>query len=130
MATRSATAATRQPGSLQLITRRAKGHEYTAWRWRTYRRGDLGWERVDVQLGSELTCLRTRLYVALGRLSAPLLVERAARWSLSGWSSLPAWTGQSADARGHQRVPARQHCQVPEGLPPGLWRPCAVLPRG
>ena len=100
MATKSAT--TRQPGSLQRITRRAKGHEYTAWRWRTYRRGDLGWERVDVQLGSELTGLRTRLYVALGRLSAPLLLERWARWAFRSWSELPAWTGRPPGA--HQRA--------------------------
>lgn len=97
-------ATTRQPGSLQRITRRAKGREYTAWRWRTYRRGDLGWERVDLQLGDELTGLRTRTLVALGRLSAPLLVERWARWAFRRWSDLPAWTGQPAEARGHQRA--------------------------
>ena len=105
MATKTATSTRRrQPGSLQRITRRAKGHEYTAWRWRTYRRGDLGWERVDVQLGSELTGLRTRLYVALGRLSAPLLVERWARWRFSSWDFMPAWTGRPDAARGHQQV--------------------------
>lgn len=94
----------RQPGSLQRITRKAKGHEYPAWRWRTYRRGDLGWERVDLLLGEDLTGLRTRTYVALGRLSAPLLVERWARWRFSSWDLLPAWTGQPAAARGHQRA--------------------------
>lgn len=94
----------RQPGSLQRITRKAKGREYPYWRWRTYRKGDLGWERVDLALGDDLTGLRTRTYVALGRLSAPLLVERWARWAFRRWSDLPSWTGQPADARGHQRA--------------------------
>lgn len=105
MARKSATTKPkRQPGSLQRITRKSKGHEYPAWRWRTYRRGDLGWERVDLQLGDELTGLRTRTYVALGRLSAPLLVERWARWYFHRWGCLPAWTGQPVEASGHQRA--------------------------
>lgn len=94
----------RQPGSLQRITRRAKGKEYPYWRWRTYRRGDLGWERVDLALGDDLTGLRTRTYVALGRLSAPLLVERWARWRYKTWTDIPAWTGRPDAARGHQRT--------------------------
>ena len=104
MATRSATATRRQPGSLQLITRRAKGHEYTAWRWRTYRRGDLGWERVDVQLGEYINELRTRVLIGLGELSAPLLMERWARRRFRHIEELPAWSGQSAAARGRQQA--------------------------
>jgi len=93
MGTATATVRRRQPGSLQRVTRRARGHEYPMWRWRTYRRGDLGWQRVDLPLGDRLTGLRTRTYVALGRLSAPLLVERWARWHFRSWSDLPSWTG-------------------------------------
>lgn len=104
MARKSATSTRRPAGSLQRITRKAKGREYPAWRWRTYRRGDLGWERVDLQLGDDLAGLRVRTLVALGRLSAPLLVERWARWAFRRWSELPAWTGQPAGARGHQRA--------------------------
>jgi hypothetical protein len=103
MGTRSTTTSTRPAGSLQRITRRARGREYPAWRWRTYRRGDLGWERVDLQLGEELSGLRTRTLVALGRLSAPLLVERWARWAFRRWEDLPAWTGP-AKGRSHQRA--------------------------
>lgn len=99
MGTRSATTSTRPAGSLQRITRRARGRAYPAWRWRTYRRGDLGWERVDLLLGEELTGLRTRTLVALGRLSAPLLVERWARWRTTPWADLPAWTGRPAGAQ-------------------------------
>lgn len=94
----------RQPGSLQRITKRCKGREYVVWRWRTYRRGDLGWERVDTELGADLCGLRTRLYVAIGRLSAPLLLERWARWHFRFWDSLPAWTGQPNEAKHHQRA--------------------------
>ena len=94
----------RQSGSLQRITKRSKGKEYKVWRWRTYRRGDLGWERVDAELGADLTGLRTRLYVAIGRLSAPLLMERWVRWHFRSWESLPAWTGQPAEAKDHQRA--------------------------
>tara|TARA_S200002703_G_scaffold135953_1_gene125067 strand:+ start:1961 stop:2788 length:828 start_codon:yes stop_codon:yes gene_type:complete len=94
----------RQPGSLQQITKRSKGREYKVWRWRTYRRGDLGWERIDAELGADLTGLRTRLYVAIGRLSAPLLIERWVRWHFRSWEFLPAWTGQPAEAKEHQRA--------------------------
>lgn len=104
MATRSATSARRQPGTLQHVTRRAKGREYPTWRWRTYRRGDLGWERVDVVLGEHINCLRTRVLIGLGELSAPLLMERWARWRFSHITELPAWTGQPAAARHHQRA--------------------------
>lgn len=83
----------RQPGSLQLVTRLARGREYPLWRWRSWREGDLGLERVDLPLGAELAGLRTRTYVALGRLSAPLLVERWARWHFRNWGVLPSWTG-------------------------------------
>lgn len=55
-------------------------------------------------MGDDLAGLRTRTLVSLGRLSAPLLVERAARWSFREWRDLPAWTGQAAAARGHQRA--------------------------
>jgi hypothetical protein len=89
----------REPGSLQRITRKAKGKEYPYWRWRTYRRGDLGWERVDLVLGERLTGLRTRLYVALGRVSAPLLLERWMRLYLKPWDELPTWTGQVAGSK-------------------------------
>jgi hypothetical protein len=99
MAPKTAHQTRRQPGSLQRITRRAKGREYPYWRWRTHRRGDLGWERVDLALGEDLAGLRTRTYVALGRLSAPLLVERWARWYFTAWSDLPAWSGRPADAQ-------------------------------
>ena len=78
----------RQSGSLQWLTKRSKGKEYKVWRWRTYRRGDLGWERIDTELGSDLHGLRTRLYIAIGRLSAPLLMERWARWHFKEWDSL------------------------------------------
>jgi hypothetical protein len=99
MGVRSTTSRSRPAGSLQHITKRARGREYPVWRWRTYRRGDLGWERVDVELGEELTGIRTRTYVALGRLSAPLLVERWARWYFLQWTDLPAWTGRPAGAQ-------------------------------
>ena len=94
----------RQSGSLQWLTKRSKGKEYKVWRWRTYRRGDLGWERIDTELGSDLHGLRTRLYIAIGRLSAPLLMERWARWHFKKWDSLPAWTGQPEAAKHHQRA--------------------------
>lgn len=93
MGTTAATVRRRQPGSLQLVTRHARGHEYPLWRWRSWRQGDLGLERVDLPLGAELAGLRTRTYVALGRLSAPLLVERWARWHFKRWDDLPSWTG-------------------------------------
>jgi hypothetical protein len=99
MAPKTASPTRRQPGSLQRITRRAKGREYPYWRWRTHRRGDLGWERVDLALGEDLAGLRTRTYVALGRLSASLLVERWARYYFHLWSDLPAWTGRPEGAQ-------------------------------
>jgi hypothetical protein len=102
MAAKTAKTKTRPAGSLQRITRRAKGREYPYWRWRTYRKGDLGYERVDLPLGEDLTGLRTRTYVALGRLSAPLLLERWARWAFRRWPELPAWTGRPPGT--HQRA--------------------------
>ena len=102
MAAKTAKTKTRPAGSLQRITRHAKGREYPYWRWRTYRKGDLGWERVDLVLGEDLTGLRTRTYVALGRLSAPLLLERVTRWQFRSWTELPAWTGRPPGA--HQRA--------------------------
>lgn len=99
MGVKSTTSRSRPAGSLQRITRRAKGREYPYWRWRTYRRGDLGWERVDLLLGEELTGIRTRTYVALGRLSAPLLIERWARWAFRRFEDLPVWTGRPAGAQ-------------------------------
>jgi hypothetical protein len=94
MAAKTTKTKTRPAGSLQRITRHAKGREYPYWRWRTHRKGDLGWERVDLALGEHITGLRTRIYVALGRLSAPLLLERWARWHFRSWAELPAWTGR------------------------------------
>ena len=85
---------TRQPGSLRLVTKKAKGKEYRRWQWRTHKQGDLGWKTVDVELGEHLAGMRTRVLVALGELKAPLLVERWARWYFRSWEMLPAWTGR------------------------------------
>ena len=63
MGVRSTTSRSRPAGSLQRITRRAKGREYPYWRWRTYRRGDLGWERVDLLLGEEVVSIHETLDV-------------------------------------------------------------------
>ena len=90
----------RRPGSLQYITKRSKGREYQVFRWRSYRRGDLGWQRVDIELGKHVNTLRTRVLIALGDLSAPLLMERWARWRFNFIKELPAWTGD----HGHQRA--------------------------
>lgn len=84
----------RQPGSLRRVTKTARGKKYTRWQWRTHRRADTGWATVDVELGEKLTGLRTRTLIALGELSAPLLVERWARWYFHKWSCLPAFTGR------------------------------------
>ena len=83
----------RQPGSLRLVTKTARGRSYTRWQWRTHRRTDTGFTTVDVELGDQLTGLRTRTLIALGELSAPLLVERWARWHFRSWDELPAFTG-------------------------------------
>lgn len=104
MASKSTSRNRRPPGSLQVITKRARGHEYRRWRWRTYRPGDLGLERVDVELGEHINALRTRVLIGLGELSAPLLMERWARWRFNHISELPAWTGLPDVARGHQRA--------------------------
>lgn len=93
----------RSPGHLRLVTKTAKGRDYERWQWRTHRRSDTGWKAVDVELGAELCCLRTRVLIALGELSAPLLLERWVRWHLRSWEALPAWSGQPAHARKAQR---------------------------
>lgn len=95
---------TRQPGSLRLVSKQAKGTTYQRWQWRTHRRTDIGWRTVDVELGQDITGLRTRVLVALGDLSAPLLLERWVRWRFRKWDDLPAWSGQPAALRGLQRA--------------------------
>lgn len=89
----------RQSGSLRLVTKKARGNEYRRWQWRTHRRSDLGWKTVDIELGEELSGLRTRTLIALGELSAPLLLERWARWHFRSWSFLPAFTGRPDGAQ-------------------------------
>jgi hypothetical protein len=42
--------------------------------------------------------------IGLGELSAPLLMERWARWHFNYISELPAWTGRPDATRGHQRA--------------------------
>lgn len=107
MAAKSTQSGSRQAGALRRVVKRANGKEYPSWQWRTHRRGDLGWEKVDLELGADLTGLRTRVYVALGELKAPLLVERWARWHFRGWEALPAYTG----IKGKQR--AAWWCELP-----------------
>lgn len=104
MPARKAAERRRPPGSLRLVTKHAKGRPYRRWQWRTHRRSDLGWRTVDVELGEHLAGMRTRVLVALGELSAPLLVERFARWHFSDWEPLPAWTGRPDSARAVQRA--------------------------
>lgn len=94
----------RPAGSLQCVTKRARGHEYRRWRWRTYRKGDLGWERIDTELGDVINTMRTRVLIGLGELSAPLLMERWARWRFSHYQDLPAWSGESKPMKGQQRA--------------------------
>lgn len=94
----------RQPGSLRLVTKTAKGRSYQRWQWRTHRMADNGWRSVDVELGEDLTCMRVRVLVALGELNPHLLIERWVRWRFRFWEDLPAWTGQPAAARGRQRA--------------------------
>jgi hypothetical protein len=92
----------RPPGSLRLVSKTAKGKTYLRWQWRTHRRTDTGWATVDLELGDNLSGLRTRTLVALGDLKAPLLVERFARWCTRQWDCVPAWTGQPAGAAARQ----------------------------
>lgn len=94
----------RPPGSLRLVSKTAKGRIYRRWQWRTHRHTDTGWRTVDMELGEHVDGLRTRVLVALGDLSAPLLLERVVRWKVRLWKDLPAWTGQPPDARLHQRA--------------------------
>ena len=96
---RSTAAKHRQPGSLRLVTKKARGSEYRRWQWRTHRRSDLGWKTVDIELGEELSGLRTRTLIALGELSAPLLLERWSRWHFRRWDILPAFTGRPNGAQ-------------------------------
>ena len=96
--------AKRPSGQLQHVTKRARGNEYPVFRWRSYRRGDTGWERVDVELGKFVNTMRTRVLIGLGELSAPLLMERWARWRFSYIEELPAWTGQPKAAKGQQQA--------------------------
>lgn len=108
MRAKHATSSTRPSGALRYVVKRARGKEYPSWQWRTHRRGELGWEKVDLELGSDLTCLRTRVYVALGELKAPLLVERWARRYFKSWSELPTFTG----IKGKQE--AAWWCELPK----------------
>lgn len=103
MARNQAAASRRPSGSLRLVSKAAKGRTYQRWQWRTHRRTDTGWRTVDLELGAELACMRTRVLVAIGDLKAPLLVERWARWHFRSWDALPTWTGRPDAARGHQR---------------------------
>lgn len=103
MAQKQASPQRRQPGSLRLVSKTARGKTYRRWQWRTHRRTDTGWTTVDLELGEYINCLRTRVLVALGDLKAPLLVERYARWQFSRWDELPAWTGRPDAGRGVQR---------------------------
>ena len=96
--------AKRPSGQLQRITKRARGNEYPVFRWRYYRQGDTKPERVDVELGKHVDTLRTRVLIALGELSAPLLMERWARWRFNYIDELPAWSGQPKDAKGIQKA--------------------------
>ncbi|AII41846.1 hypothetical protein KR100_00280 [Synechococcus sp. KORDI-100] len=89
----------RQPGSLRRVSKTARGRKYERWQWRTHRQTDTGWATVDVELGERLTGLRTRTLIALGELSAPLLVERWARWHFRSWNDMPAFTGRPAGAK-------------------------------
>lgn len=89
----------RQPGSLRRVAKTARGRRYERWQWRTHRRADTGWTTVDVELGEHLSGLRTRTLIALGELSAPLLVERWSRWYFHKWKVLPAFTGRPAGAK-------------------------------
>ena len=90
----------RQSGSLRRVTKTAKGKEYPRWQWRTHRETETGWKTVYVELGDELTGLRTRTLIALGELSAPVLVERWTRWYFRSWSNvLPAFTGRPDGAK-------------------------------
>lgn len=89
------TARHRHSGSLQCWTRTARGRQYTAWRWRTHRRGDTGWTTVDTVLGEFPVCLRSRVLISLGELPpAPVFLERWARQAFSHIEELPAFTGQ------------------------------------
>lgn len=101
---RSARQSARVPGSLRLVTKKARGHEYTRWQWRTRRRDGDRHLTFDLELGEYLTCMRTRVYVALGELSAPLLVERWARHNFKDNDGLPAYTGRPESTRSIQRV--------------------------
>lgn len=101
---RSVPSRARTPGSLRLVTKKARGHEYQRWQWRTRRREGDRHLTFDLELGENLTGLRTRTYVALGELSAPLLLERWARWYFRKWSDLPAYTGRPEAARSQQRT--------------------------
>jgi hypothetical protein len=103
MPAKAATPARRQPGSLRLVTKRARGKEYRSWQWRTRRRDGDQHRTFDVELGGKLTGLRTRTLIALGDLSAPLLLERWCRWHFKPWRELPAFAGQPAAARSIQR---------------------------
>lgn len=104
MAARKAAERCRPPGSLRLVTKHAKGHPYRRWQWRTHHRSDLGWRTVDVELGRNLAGMRTRVLIALGELSAPLLLERWIRWRFRHWSVLPSWTGRPDASRRIQRA--------------------------
>jgi hypothetical protein len=94
----------RPPGSLRLTTKTAKGKTYTRWQWRTHRPTDTGWATVDVELGQDLRNQRVRVLVALGELSAPLLIERWVRWRFRHWDPLPAWCGRPDAAKDRQRA--------------------------
>lgn len=103
MASKQANTARRPPGSLRLVSKKAKGRTYQTWQWRTHHRADLGWQTVDLEIGADLAGMRARVLVALGDLKAPLLVERCARWCFRGWAELPSWTGRPSAARKIQR---------------------------
>jgi len=103
MPAKAATPARRQPGSLRRVVKRARGKEYVSWQWRTRRRDGDQHRTFDIELGSELSGLRTRTLIALGELSAPLLLERWCRWHFKAWSDLPAFTGRPEAARHLQR---------------------------
>lgn len=92
----------RQSGSLRKVTKKARGREYSRWQWRTHKRTDTGWTTVDVELGENISGMRTKVLVGLGELSAPVLVERYARRSFDYIETLPAWTGRPKEAKGQQ----------------------------
>ena len=84
---------TRESGYLRVTPKTAKGKKYKSWQWCTHHHHDLGHKRVDLELGSEIDGLRSRVYAALGEIKPELIAERWVAFNFRNWRSIPAFTG-------------------------------------